>query len=113
MADIGSVLALVAREIGVQFTLHGRPLLLEEVFTPSGLMAGIAKRSDQLASLCLGYGIGVTFEETEGAPLGITVIFDELTPNAIRLFFMVDTLHELIRGAQRGEAVALDQLLYD
>ncbi len=113
MADISSVMIKVAKSLGVQFTLHGRPLLLEEVFKSNGLMAGIAKRADQLASLCLGYGIGVNFEETEGAPLGTTVIFDELTPHAIRLFFMIDTLHELTRGARRGESVSLDQLLYD
>lgn len=113
MADIASVMIQVAKDMGVQFTLHGRPLLLDEVFKPDGLMAGIAKRSDQLASLCLGYGIGITLEEVEGAPLGTRVIFDELTPHAVRLFFMVDTLYELTRGARRGESVPLDQLLYD
>jgi intracellular multiplication protein IcmS len=99
--------------MNAQFSLNGRPMTMEEVFTPTGLLAGIARRADQLSSLCLGYGIGVTFEEAEGSTLGVKVIFDDITPNVLRLFCMIDVLSELMRGTPRGEVTALDQLMYD
>ena len=102
-----------ARMLQGNYSLNGRPMTMEEVFSPTGLLPGIARRADQLSSLCLGYGIGVTFEEEEGAVLGIKVIFDEITPNGLRLLCMVDVLNELMRGVRPGEMAALDQLMYD
>lgn len=103
----------VARLLNAQFSLNGRPLTLDEVFSPAGLLPGIARRADQLSSLCLGYSIGVTFEEEEGTPLGIKAIFDDATPHVLRLFCLIDVLNELIKSAPSGEVVSLDQLLYD
>lgn len=111
--DISEQMAKAARHLGGNYTLNGRPMTMEEVFAPTGLLPGIARRADQLASLCLGYGIGVTFEEAEGAALGVKVIFDEMTPNVLRLLCMIDVLNELMRGTPRGSMTALDQLLYD
>ena len=103
----------VARQTVTQYSLNGRPLTYEEVFSPSGLLPGIARRADQLSSLCLGYGLGLSFEEVEGTPLGMKVIFDDITPNVLRLLCLIDVLTELGRGAMRGQPVSLDQLLYD
>ena len=111
--DVTESMIKLAREMNVRFTLNGRPLTIEEVFAPTGLLPGIAKRADQLSSLCMGYGIGATFEETEGATLGVKVIFDDITPHVLRLFFLLDMLHELTRFAPRGEPAPLDQLMYD
>lgn len=111
--DISQQMQKVARLMNAQFSLNGRPMTLEEVFAPTGLLAGMARRADQLSSLCLGYGIGVTFEEAEGSVLGVKVIFDEITPNVLRLLCLIDVLNELMRGTPRGEVVALDQLMYD
>ncbi len=111
--DLSQHLAKIARSMGGNFSLNGRPLTTDEVFSVSGLLPGMARRADQLSSLCLGYGIGVTFEEAEGAPLGVQVIFDDITPNALRLLCLVDVLNELMRTTPRGETVPLDQLLYD
>ncbi|OGT60082.1 MAG: type IV secretion protein IcmS [Gammaproteobacteria bacterium RIFCSPHIGHO2_12_FULL_43_28] len=111
--DISEQMCKAARLLGGNYTLNGRPMTMEEVFAPSGLLPGIARRADQLASLCLGYGIGVTFEETEGAVLGVKVVFDDMTPNVLRLLCMIDVLNELMRGVPRGGMAALDQLLYD
>lgn len=102
-----------ARAMNGRYSLNGRPLTMEETFAPTGLLPGIARRADQLSSLCLGYGIGVTFQEAEGSLLGIEVTFDDLTPNALRLLCMIDVLNELMRGTLRGELSALDQLMYD
>jgi len=111
--DVTQSMIKLARAINARFSLNGRPLTNEEVFSPTGLLPGITKRADQLSSLCMGYGIGATFEEAEGSTLGVKVIFDDITPHALRLFFLLDMLNELIRFAPRGEPAPLDQLMYD
>lgn len=111
--DMSVELGKIAKAMGARFSLNGRPLTIEEVFTPTGLLAAISRRADQLCSLCLGYGIGVTFEETEGATLGVKVIFDDITPNILRMLCIADVLHELTQSTPRGEMTPLDQLMYD
>lgn len=111
--DMSAIMCKVARTMGARFSLNGRPMTIEEVFAPTALLPAIARRADQLCSLCLGYGIGVTFEETEGATVGVKVIFDDITPNVLRLLCMTDVLHELVMPTLRGEMTALDQLMYD
>ncbi len=111
--DISQQMIKVARMMNAQFSLNGRPLTMDEVFALNGLLPGMARRADQLSSLCLGYGIGVTFEEEEGSALGIRVIFDDITPNVLRLFCLIDVMNELMKGTPRGEVTALDQLMYD
>lgn len=111
--DISQQMIKAARLLNGRFTLNGRPMTMEEVFAHTGLLPGIARRADQLASLCLGYGIGVTFEEAEGSSLGVKVIFDDITPNVLRLLCMIDVLNELMKGTARGDMTALDQLMYD
>jgi intracellular multiplication protein IcmS len=102
-----------ARHMNAQFTLNGRPMTMDEVFAPTGLLPAIARRADQLSSLCLGYGIGVTFEEAEGSIVGVKVIFDDITPHTLRLLCMIDVLAELMKGNPPGAPTALDQLMYD
>lgn len=111
--DISEQMIKVARHLNGSFTLNGRPMTMEEVFAPTGLLPGMARRADQLSSLCLGYGIGVTFEEAEGSALGVKVIFDDITPNVLRLLCLIDVLNELMKGTARGDVTALDQLMYD
>lgn len=112
-ANMTEMMIKAARALQGNYSLNGRPMTMDEVFSLSGLLPGIARRADQLSSLCLGYGIGVTFEDEEGTPLGIRVVFDEITPNGVRLLCMIDVLNELMRGSRPGEMTALDQLLYD
>lgn len=111
--DISEQMIKVARKLNANFTLNGRPLTMEEVFSHTGLLPGMARRADQLCSLCLGYGIGVTFEDVEGSVLGVKSVFDDITPNILRLLCIVDVLHELMKTTMRGDATALDQLMYD
>lgn len=111
--NLTELMIKAARTMNGRYALNGRPLTMEEVFSPTGLLPGIARRADQLSSLCLGYGLGVTFEEAENTPLGISVTFDDLTPNALRVLCMIDVLNELMRGTGKGDLAALDQLLYD
>jgi intracellular multiplication protein IcmS len=111
--DVPFEIAKIARTMGARFSLNGRPMTAEEVFAPTGLLPAITRRADQLCSLCLGYGIGATFEEVEGATLGVKVIFDDLTPNILRMLCIADVLHELTQGTPRGDMTPLDQLMYD
>ena len=111
--DISALMAKIARAMGARFSLNGRPMTVEEVFAPTGLLPAISRRADQLCSLCLGYGIGATFEETEGTVLGVKVIFDEITPNTLRVLCLTDVLHELVQSTPRGDMTVLDQLMYD
>lgn len=111
--NISEQMAKVAKEMNGRFSLNGRPLTTEEVFSTTGLLPGIAKRADQLSSLCLGYGIGATFEEAEGSPLGVKVIFDDISPQGLRLLCMIDVLSELMKVGFQGDYIPLDQLLYD
>lgn len=111
--DISSQMTKVARMMNGQFSLNGRLMTMEEVFSPTGLLPGMARRADQLSSLCLGYGLGLSFEDVEGSLLGVKVIFDDMTPNALRLLCLIDVLNELMRGTPRGGVTTLDQLTYD
>lgn len=111
--DVSEQMIKAARLMNAQFSLSGRPMTMEEVFSPTGLLPGMARRADQLSSLCLGYGIGVTFEEAEGSALGVKAIFDDITPNVLRLLCLIDVLNELMKGTPRGEMTSLDQLMYD
>lgn len=107
-------LIAVAKSLKIQFTLDDKPISYSEVFSDTGMLPAIAKRADQLALLCLGYGIGAVFEEDEKAKVGARVKFDDITPNSLRLMFLVDVIEELRRssGSAAG-VVAVDEFLYD
>lgn len=111
--DISKSLSLIAKTMGAKFYLNDRFLSYDEVFIDTGLLPAIAKRADQLCSLCLGYGIGVSFEETEKTLTGSKVIFDEVTPNVLRLMCMVDVVSELMKASSDPNRTPLDELMYD
>ena len=101
------------KTLNVEFMLNGKPVSHEEVFAETGLLPAIARRADQLCSLCLGYGIGVTFIENEKSLLGTKVQFDEVTPNVLRLMCIYDVITEIIKMSSSQDQVALDELMYD
>ncbi len=111
--DISTNMALIARGMNAKFYLNDRFISYEEVFSLTGLLPALARRADQLCSLCLGYGLGVSFEDAENALLGMRVIFDEVTPRSLRLLYLTDILHEIIRGGVSSDYTALDELMYD
>lgn len=110
---ISESLAIIASSMNARFYLNDRFVSFEEVFSDSGLLPAIAKRADQLCSLCLGYGIGVSYDETEGALLGLRAVFDDVTPNVLRLLCMTDVINELIQGGPSKDYTPLDELMYD
>lgn len=103
----------IAKVLNVKFTLNDRPISYEEVFSETGLLPAMARRADQLSSLCLGYGIGVTFDEAEKSLLGVKATFDDVTPNVIRYLCLTDVLYELMQSAPTPHATPLDELMYD
>ena len=111
--SIQSDLSSISKALNADFTLSDRLLSHEEVFSDIGLLPALAKRADQLCSLCLGYGIGVSFEEVEKSQLGVQVKFDEVTPGALRLMCLTDVLCELIHMSSSRDLVPLDDLLLD
>ncbi|KGP62557.1 type IV secretion protein IcmS [Legionella norrlandica] len=111
--DISKCMAKIAASMNAKFYLNDRFVSFEEVFSDTGLLPAIAKRADQLCSLCLGYGLGATYDEAEGSLLGIRVVFDEVTPNVLRLLCMTDVVNELIQGGPSRDYTPLDELMYD
>ena len=106
-------LVAVGKSLGKYYTLKGSQLKIEDVFSETGLLPGLARRADQIASMCFGYGLGATFEDDESAMLGKKVIFDDFTPDALRIFCILDSLMEVIKGNDNGGVVNMDELLYD
>ena len=111
--DISKSMAMIAANMNAKFYLNDRFVSFDEVFSPTGLLPAIARRADQLCSLCLGYGLGLSFEEAENALLGSRVNFDEVTPNVLRLLCMTDVVNELVQGGPSRDYTPLDELMYD
>lgn len=113
MIQFEKKLMAIAKRLQVSFTLKGSVIIPKEIFSETGLLPGLTKRADQLAQLCLGYGLGATYEDAEGSLLGTRVIYDEFTPESLRLLCILDVLSELVKNSPvRGE-VSLDELMYD
>lgn len=111
--ELQKALSLIAKSLKANFTLNDRPISYDEVFSETGLLPAIARRADQLCSLCLGYGIGVSFDEADKALLGMKVSFDEVTPNILRYMCITDVLCELIQNGRSTSQTPLDELMYD
>lgn len=106
-------LGKIARGLNANFTLNGKPIAYDDVFSETGLLPAISRRADQLCSLCLGYGIGINFEETQPSTLGVRVSFDDVTPDTLRYLCITDVLSELINAGSSKELTPLDELMYD
>ncbi len=113
MVEIQQNLSLIAKSLKANFYLNSKYISHDDVISDTGLLPAIAKRADQLCYLCLGYGIGVSFNEAKKSLLGMNVIFDDITPNVLRYMCMTDVLCELINAAKSKDNVPLDELMYD
>ncbi len=111
--EINKYLIEIAKAMDVSFILNNKPISYNEVFSDTGLLPAMARRADQLSLLCFGYGLGVSFEETEKAVVGARVIFDEATPTTLRLLCITDVLYELKQASTNPKVVSLDELMYD
>nr|WP_308159721.1 type IV secretion IcmS family protein [Coxiella-like endosymbiont of Rhipicephalus sanguineus] len=62
-----------------------------------------------MSSLCLGYTLDATYEDTEQSLLDVKITFDEFTPGVLWLFYL---LNELVKNSSSKDAVSLDELMY-
>lgn len=104
---------MIAKTLNAKFYLKERFVSYEEVFSETGLLPALTKRADQLATLCLGYGLGVSFDEAEKSLLGVKVVFDDVTPDVLRLMCITDVVADLIRSGPSKDKTPLDELMYD
>ncbi len=111
--NLSKSLCALAKSMNLTFSLNDKPMKHEDVFSETGMLPAMARRADQLCSLCLGYGIGITFDEAEKSPLGVKVEFDDITPNILRLLCIADVLSELAKAAPTPAVTPLDELMYD
>lgn len=111
--ELTKQLCAIAKKLNANFTFNERPMSYMEVFSETGLLPAIARRADQLCSLCLGYGIGISFDEAEKSVLGVKVAFDDITPSILRLLCITDVVSELIFSAPSRDRTPLDELMYD
>lgn len=111
--SISQSLAQICAHMNAKFYLNDRFMGMEEVFSETGMLPGLVKRADQLSSLCLGYGLGATYEDAEGSLLGTRVILDSVTPNALRILCIIDVVNELIQGGPSKDYTPLDELMYE
>jgi len=113
MNEVQKALIKISQQLNANYTLNERSLVYDEVFSDVGLLPGLARRADQLCMLVLNYGIGVTYEEHEGAILKKKVMFDDTTPNVIRVMCLTDVICELVSLAPSRASTPLDELLYE
>ena len=113
MINLEKKLSAMVKVMKTNFTLKSSVIPPKEIFMDTGLLPGLTKRADQLAQLCLGYGLGATYEDVEGSLLGVKVNFDEFTPDALRLLCILDVLNELVKSSPTKSEVPLDELMYD
>lgn len=106
-------LSAVSKILRCNFTLRDQPLPYDKVFSETGLLPAIMKRSEQLSNFCLGEGLGLTYENVPNSMLGIKVVFDDKVPDSLRLFCAVDVLIELVQSAPNYDLTPLDDLMYD
>jgi len=103
----------IAKALKANFTFNDRGISVEEALSETGLLPAISRRADQLCSLCLGYGIGISFEEAEKSMLGVKVVFDDITPNTLRFLCIADVINEMINASPNKPLTPLDELMYD
>ena len=111
--EISHQLEAVADALQCNFTLRDQPISAEKVFAHSGLLPSIMRRADQLASFCLGDGLGCTFEDAPGTMLGSKVVMDDKVAMTLRLLCATDIIIELVQTAPSRDATPLDDLMYD
>lgn len=111
--NISEHLVAISESLQCNFTLRDQPISAEKVFSATGLLPSIMRRADQLASFCLGAGLGCTFDDAPGTMLGTKVTMDDKISMTLRLMCATDIIIELIQTAPSREMTPLDDLMYD
>ena len=114
MLLVANLCKVFVEQRGYLFSFKGESIHPDKIFDEAGLLAAIAKRADNNATVCLGYGVGAHYNISDEALLGVKVDFDTDTPTSLRFAFMLDAIEELSKlAADANGVIALDELLYD
>lgn len=113
MSDISQSMCSIAEALNCQFTLRDQAIAAEKVFASDGLLPSMFRRADQLCNFCLGYGLGVTYDDMPNATLGVVTKLDDSVAMSLRLLCLTDILIELIQMAPSRDQIPMDDLLYD
>ena len=103
----------LATTMRYEFSLKGRSLSADEVFSDTGLLPVIADRANKHCVLCFGYGIGVSVVSEEHATAGKKMVVDDKAPQVLALLFILDVLIALAATNTAKGRVVLDELLLD
>lgn len=113
LTRLTNILITHSRTQGWGYTLRGNPVTPEEIFSSTGLLPAMAKRADQIATLCFGYGIGVDLPKQEKTTLGYTVTLRPAATPFILVLCIFDVLEEIAKQAIKKDKIAMDELLYE
>ncbi len=111
MVELKKICTSLANELGISFKLRSKDISADEVLSEKGLLPAIAKRAEQLSLLCFNKPLGVEFEESDGAMLGVILKPGKKLP-LTSIICISDVLIELTRGI-RNAPINVDELLYD
>ncbi len=109
---LGELFQSISKKQGWVFQLKGKVLTVEEIFSFNGMLPAMAKRADQLSLLCLGYGIGVEFEDSDASILGYQLKLKDNSNDLVRLACIFDVVNEMAKTSATGKIV-VDELLYE
>ncbi|NQY41756.1 MAG: type IV secretion protein IcmS [Legionellales bacterium] len=110
---ISDAITKIINDMQIGFILNDKPISGKEALSDKGLLPALARRADQMLTLCVGYGIGISFDEADNSILGVRVIFDNVTPESLRLLCILDVIMDIVDYSEDKEKVPLDELLYD
>ncbi len=111
--DLSTQLSMITKKMGMNFTWKNKSISQKDAFSTKGLLPALTKRADGLSQLCLGYGLGASYQDLKESLLGKEIIFDNFTPSSLRLICILDVLIEIQKMSSSRELVALDELMYD
>ena len=114
MDSVTKLCLALTKELNVEYKLRSKKITAEEIFAATGLLPAIMKRAEQLSVLCFSQKLGLTFDDSENAMLGVQVSMtgpdEKLSLSGLAC--VSDVLIELTRGVRGGD-VNVDELLYD
>ena len=114
MDSVTKLCLALTKELNVEYKLRSKKITAEEIFAATGLLPAIMKRAEQLSVLCFSQKLGLTFDDSENAMLGVQVSMtgpdEKLSLSGLAC--VSDVLIELTRGVRGGD-VNVDELFYD
>ena len=103
--DIPTILTKLAMQHNKQFTYHGKPLPLEQVFAYDGALYVFVNRANMLADFLFGHKLQVSMVPDEKALNSERVVVDPKQQSFILVMILYDVLEEMVVNAGQGDIV--------